>query len=557
MSVVNPVVQLLESGNLVLKDDPARYIWQTFDYPTNTRLPDMKLQILGLNHYLTSWKNTSNPSIGDYSYGVDLVGIPQFVLRSGSEKNYAVVINTNEVHDTLLNRGINPFIIISESLNEWGELERFIWDKQDMKWSYMSVILRDKCNNYNHCGVYGICNIARYPPCECLRGFKPISRQHLSINNWTDGCVRKINLECGSDIFVQIEGLKLPDMINFLVNKSMSLEECDSECKRNCSCTTYANSDVREGGSGCILWFDDIFDIRHFSETSGGQTLFLRLASSEGEPINKAMKEKSRVLMKVLLSIGLAVLAFSLVTFLIFWKIKRKEGVLNANERQNEALELPLFDLITLETATNNFSHANKIGEGGYGPVYKGKTLEGQEIAVKRLSKDSGQGIAEFRNEVMLIAKLQHRNLVKLLGCCIQGEEKILVYDFGTLVLEIICGKRNRGFNHENHHHKLLGHAWILWSEGNPCDLMKSGLEDSNSASSIEVLRCIQVGLLCVQKLPEDRPCMSVVVFMLSSENLLLPEPKQPGFFVERGLDDHANTNPGYSENQMTISLEA
>ncbi|KAI3885969.1 hypothetical protein MKX03_002728 [Papaver bracteatum] len=91
MSVVNPVVQLLESGNLVLKDDPERYIWQSFDYPTDTRLPDMKLGWdlkLGLNRYLTSWKNASNPSIGDYSYGVDLVGLPQFVLRSGSRINF-------------------------------------------------------------------------------------------------------------------------------------------------------------------------------------------------------------------------------------------------------------------------------------------------------------------------------------------------------------------------------------------------------------------------------------------------------------------------------------
>ncbi|KAK9084926.1 hypothetical protein Sjap_025337 [Stephania japonica] len=73
---------------------------------------------------------------------------------------------------------------------------------------------------------------------------------------------------------------------------------------------------------------------------------------------------------------------------------------------------------------------ANKLGEGGFGPVYQGTLLDGHEIAVKRLSKNSGQGLEEFMNEVTVIAKLQHKNLVRLLGCCIQEEEKMLVYEY-------------------------------------------------------------------------------------------------------------------------------
>ncbi|KAI3962709.1 hypothetical protein MKW92_012923 [Papaver armeniacum] len=689
-SVSNPVVQLLQSGNLVLKDgslnDASSYIWQSFDHPTNTGLPGMKFGWdlkLGLNRYFTSWKNINDPSIGNYSYGAELAGLPQFVLRDGLVKkhrsgvwngirltgvhlrpnenfNTTFFINTDEVYATFTNKGSDPSFIVRESLNEWGKLQRFIWDEQSIKWIDMSVFPRDDCDNYNHCGVNGICNIAISPPCECLPGFTPTSQQQWSIFNWTGGCVRKTSLECGSDIFVQIKGLKLPDMVKNLVNKSMSLEECKNECKRNCSCTAYANSDIREGGSGCILWFDDLFDFRYLSDAT----------SSEGEPIlEKAKKKKNEVLMKVLLPVGSAVLFICLVIYLVIWKTRRIDGVLNAGEGQKEDLELPLFDLMTVETATNNFSHTNKIGEGGYGPVYKGKTSEGQEIAVKRLSKDSGQGNTEFKNEVVLIAKLQHRNLVKLLGCCIQDEEKILIYEympnasldffifdqkrskllnwdkrlsivmgiakgllylhqdsslrivhrdlkasnilldwnmnpkisdfgmarllggeqteakterlagtygymspeyaldghfsvksdvfsFGVLALEIMSGKRNRNFYHDNHHHNLLGHAWILWNEGNPCELMEPGLGDSNSATSLEVLRCIQVGLLCVQKFPEDRPSMLDVVVMLSSKNSLF-EPKQPGFFVERSLDGHANTNLMNSGNQVTFSLEA
>ncbi|MBA0807873.1 hypothetical protein Gohar_023650, partial [Gossypium harknessii] len=95
---------------------------------------------------------------------------------------------------------------------------------------------------------------------------------------------------------------------------------------------------------------------------------------------------------------------------------------------------LPVFNLGTIAVATNNFSPDNRLGQGGFGPVYKVTCLafavNGKEIAVKRLSKSSGQGIEEFKNEVTLIAKLQHRNLVRILGCCIQQDEKMLVYEY-------------------------------------------------------------------------------------------------------------------------------
>ncbi|KAJ0946464.1 putative protein kinase RLK-Pelle-DLSV family [Helianthus annuus] len=83
-----------------------------------------------------------------------------------------------------------------------------------------------------------------------------------------------------------------------------------------------------------------------------------------------------------------------------------------------------------VKVATNDFSESNKLGEGGFGSVYKGTFQNGQEIAVKRLSKDSGQGETEFKNEVMLVAKLQHRNLVRFLGFSLEGIERLLIYEF-------------------------------------------------------------------------------------------------------------------------------
>jgi len=99
-------------------------------------------------------------------------------------------------------------------------------------------------------------------------------------------------------------------------------------------------------------------------------------------------------------------------------------------EMEAQLSEFSVFDFEDILDATDKFSLENKLGEGGFGPVYKGQFPDGVEIAVKRLASHSGQGFVEFKNEVQLIAKLQHTNLVKLLGCCSQGDEKILVYEY-------------------------------------------------------------------------------------------------------------------------------
>ncbi|CAN6183633.1 unnamed protein product [Urochloa humidicola] len=92
--------------------------------------------------------------------------------------------------------------------------------------------------------------------------------------------------------------------------------------------------------------------------------------------------------------------------------------------------EFTLYDFSELAAATGDFSGENRLGKGGFGPVYKGKLRDGAEIAVKRLAAHSGQGLEEFKNEIQLIAKLQHTNLVRLVGCCVQDEEKMLVYEY-------------------------------------------------------------------------------------------------------------------------------
>ncbi|KAM5588593.1 cysteine-rich receptor-like protein kinase 25 [Rosa sericea] len=99
-------------------------------------------------------------------------------------------------------------------------------------------------------------------------------------------------------------------------------------------------------------------------------------------------------------------------------------------QNDTKAQEYPYFSLASIHAATNKFSDSNKLGEGGFGPVYKGVLRDGKEVAIKRLSSYSEQGLEEFTNEVLLIMKLQHKNLVRLLGFCTDGEEKLLVYEY-------------------------------------------------------------------------------------------------------------------------------
>ncbi|KAK6157076.1 hypothetical protein DH2020_011324 [Rehmannia glutinosa] len=147
--------------------------------------------------------------------------------------------------------------------------------------------------------------------------------------------------------------------------------------------------------------------------------------------IAESRRKKNDILIGSLTaSTGLLLLGLSFMLYIckrnkIYQKL-RKGGW----HKENEDLDLPSFDYSTISKATSDFSIEKKVGEGGFGPVYKGTLEDGREIAVKRLSKTSMQGLDEFKNEVIFIAKLQHRNLVKLLGCCIQGEEKMLIYEY-------------------------------------------------------------------------------------------------------------------------------
>ncbi|XP_062077288.1 G-type lectin S-receptor-like serine/threonine-protein kinase At4g27290 isoform X2 [Humulus lupulus] len=688
-----PILELLDSGNLVLNDGENN-LWQSFDHPSDTFLPGMKIGWdfkTGLKRSLSAWKNMEDPCPGDLSYGFELKNnsCPEIYILKGTRKyyrsgpwngvrfsgvpemletnpvyNFSYVYNNDEVYFTFFIKikNVTSRIILNQTTST---RQRLVWLNQ--KWNVYSISPEDDCDKYNHCGANGNCSMVNSNTvCQCLSGFKPKSQENWKAMNWSEGCLRNYSLNCENvknHKFVKFGGLKLPETTNSWVNRNMSLGECQAKCLRNCSCMAYSNSNITGQGSRCILWFgNNLFDIRHLS--TNGEDLYIRYPATE---INKGSDGLVEKVVATVASVGIVfgmILAYCICKRKFckdpfsFFKVSGKRYL---DKEKTEETELPLFDLATIAHATNDFSNDNKLGQGGFGAVFKGTLADGQEIAVKRLSKSSGQGVNEFKNEVILIAKLQHRNLVKLLGCCIQGEEKLLIYEympnksldffifdetrrnlldwpkrfeiicgiargilylhqdsrlriihrdlklsnvlldsdlipkisdfgmaktfggnqtegntnrvvgtygymapeyasdglfsvksdvfsFGILVLEIISGTKNRGFFHNDKTLNLSGHAWTLWKEGSPLELIDKSVVEKCTQS--EVLRCIHIALLCVQQRPEDRPTMSTVAVMLGSRNAL-PAPKQPGFFMEISKLDQESSS---KHNQESIS---
>ncbi|ESW05107.1 hypothetical protein PHAVU_011G152400 [Phaseolus vulgaris] len=686
----SPIVQLLDSGNLVLRDEkdsnPQIYLWQSFDYPCDTFLPGMKIGWnlkTGLNRRLTAWKNWDDPSPGDFIWGMVLGNTTELVMWKGTSEYYRsgpwngvrfngkttplfnleLYSSVDEVYYTynIGNKSLITRVVLNQSVYS---RQRYNLNVENQTWKLYSSVPRDICDTYNLCGPYGNCLANESPPCQCLTGFKPKSVQNYEALDWIQGCVLSEAWSCGvksKDGFKKFSGLKMPDTTSSWVDQNLTLEDCKEKCLLNCSCTAYANLDVRGDGKGCIIWHGALLDLRVASVP--GQDLFIRMVASE----NGWDKKIVAVVIPVTLLAFVIVFIFSYV----YWrkrKLREKTSEENKDEGCEEDFELSSFDFSTIVRATNNFSSDKRLGQGGFGPVYWGTLEDGQEIAAKKLCNSTGQGVKEFKNEVILCAKLQHRNLVKVLGCSTQGGEKVLVYEympnksldsflfdssksglldwskrfniifgiargllylhqdsrlriihrdmkasnilldselnpkisdfgvarmfsadqteentkmvvgtygymapeyaidglfsvksdvysFGVLLLEIISGKKNRGIFFPDHGLNLLGHAWRLWKESSPMKLVDAALGDTFTVS--EVLRCIHVGLLCVQLYPEDRPNMASVIFMLSSENTL-PTPKEPGFLIDRTKiagECSTSNEMKTSTNELTVTL--
>ena len=274
----NPVAQLLDSGNLIVKDEKDKsFIWQSFDYPCDTLLPGMKMGkdcVTGLYHYLSSWKRSDDPASGNFTFGLDINGFPEWVLKEGSLVRFRsgpwnslqisgmpemrtsptfmndFDFNEKEVYYKY-NHGLQYSSILTRAVvSQNGDLKHFKWINQTQGWMHYRSAQEDTCDNYGFCGAYGLCDVNNSPVCTCLRGFEPKNKKEWNKEPGSGGCIRKTPVNCSGDGFMEVSGVKLPDSRQSPVNNNMNLEECKIQCLKNCSCTAYANLDIRDGGRG-------------------------------------------------------------------------------------------------------------------------------------------------------------------------------------------------------------------------------------------------------------------------------------------------------------------
>ncbi|MBA0876773.1 hypothetical protein Goshw_018545 [Gossypium schwendimanii] len=393
---------------------------------------------------------------------------------------------------------------------------------------------------------------------------------------------------------------------------------------------------------------------------------------------NKSNTSQTTIIVAVS-AVSFVLLLISSCVFIIsrLRKPKLKPQKHEATEAVDEIIteESLQYDFDTIRAATDHFSNANKLGQGGFGAVYKGTLAGGKLIAVKRLSSDAGQGDFEFKNEVQLMANLQHRNLVRLQGFCLEGKERLLIYEFvpngsldkflfdpvkkayldwerrykiiegvargllylhqdsrlriihrdlkagnilldaemkpkiadfgtarlcavgqtqgatsrivgtygymapeyamhgqfsvksdvfsfGVLILEILSGQKNKFFRNGGDIEHLLNFAWRKWEAGTAFDLVDPSLRDGSRS---ELMRCIHIGLLCVQEEVARRPNMGAVVLMLTSYSATFPLPSEPAFFmhsnaqseVQRSQDLNSGaTISSRSGNEIAVASE-
>nr|BAA06286.1 S-locus glycoprotein of Brassica campestris S9-homozygote [Brassica rapa]BAA21131.1 S-locus glycoprotein [Brassica rapa] len=306
-NVRSPVVaELLANGNFVVRD-PSGFLWQSFDYPTDTLLPEMKLGYdlkTGLNRFLVSWRSSDDPSSGDFSYKLDIQrGLPEFytfkdntlVHRTGpwngirfsgipeeqqlSYMVYNFTENSEEVAYTFL--VTNNSIYSRLTINFSGFFERLTWTPSLVIWNPIwSSPASFQCDPYMICGPGSYCDVNTLPLCNCIQGFKPLNVQEWDMRDRSSGCIRRTRLSCRGDGFTRMKNMKLPETTMATVDRSIGVKECEKKCLSDCNCTAFANADIRDGGTGCVIWTGRLDDMRNYV-ADHGQDLYVRLAPAD------------------------------------------------------------------------------------------------------------------------------------------------------------------------------------------------------------------------------------------------------------------------------------
>uniref|UniRef100_A0A2N9G5P1 Bulb-type lectin domain-containing protein n=1 Tax=Fagus sylvatica TaxID=28930 RepID=A0A2N9G5P1_FAGSY len=524
----DPTLTLTDSGNLVAyREDKGKPVWESFKNPTDTFLPGMSMDS---NLNLTSWRDRDDPGRGNFTFSGDkkTLIIDKEGMIYWKSVDYGQLPLSNGLYFAAL-LGYNYARLV---MHFSGKLE--YWDQSYIGTpSLIQAEPSNNCSRYNFCGKFGSCNPNNKLACKCLPGFIPNVPQKWHSGDFSDGCVRN-SIFCGdNDTFLSLKMMVVGenpnqnpvDLVhlqeehhdgnNLFVRVAISdIEQTVRNCKpcgtnmipyplstsSNCGDPMYFSFDCdttsgqvsfkAPSGTYRVTGIDPNTRMFLIQVKGGGnpwlnQSLPFNLTS----PRNSSSKISSEVTddVEIVWEPPLEPICnlpadckdwpYSTCKSARDGKRRHVQDLIDAgefNEEDEKGIDVPFYDLESILVATDNFSNENKLGQGGYGPVFKGKLPSGQEIAVKRLSSVSSQGLQEFKNEV----------------------------------------------------------AWRLWTDNKMLDLMDETLRETCIAD--QFVKCINIGLLCVQDDPSDRPTMSNVIKMLDSEITNLPTPKQPAFFITR-----------------------
>ncbi|CAN6338459.1 unnamed protein product [Urochloa humidicola] len=454
----NTIAILLDSGNFILRDvsNSSQTLWQSFDHPTDTFFPGMKLgwdNFTGLNRRLVSRKNSISPATGVYCEELDPSGVNQIVLaQRNSAASYwstgvwngqhfaslpdearnagkeSLVTNAHEKYYTYTL--LDETITVYYNLDVSGQVKVFVWLEGSQDWLLTYSQPRAQCDVDGVCGPFAICNDDALPHCTCTKGFSIRSPEDWELGDRTGGCMRNTPLDCitngsstrSTDKFLSLSCVSLPQSLR-RIEDAQSIGVCAQVCLDNCSCTAYSFSD-----GTCSVWHGELENIRQIqcssAAVSKGETLYLRLAAKDIQSL-----EKSKRVFIIGAATG-SVFAFGLFAFamlIMIWRNKTKSSSQLPNTAQ-DCNGIIAFRYNVLEHGTKKFSE--KLGEGGFGSVFKGFLNNSTAIAVKKLDHHAHHREKQFRAEVSSIGIIQHMNLVKLIGFCCEGARRLLVYEY-------------------------------------------------------------------------------------------------------------------------------
>nr|KYP35588.1 Putative serine/threonine-protein kinase receptor [Cajanus cajan] len=417
----NTVATLLDTGNFVLQQlhpngSTMSVLWQSFDYPIDTMIPTMKLGVnhkTGHNWSLVSYFANDDINIvtpGAFSLEWEPVGEELVIRRRGKVSWRSGKLRNNRFEHISedAQRTLNYTVVSNADESSFSFTTTN--DDVDVLWWIASD---GQLNNYSETVVWA----------DMCYGY-----------NTDEGCQRWEDIpECRSrgDVYQRKTGHLNFEYAISEPNMSYGLSDCQAMCWSNCSCTGY--KEHNHNGTGCTFFssgpYYTLSDVGERFYMLGNVTQQIDKSTAKSEPPGT----KKFIWISALIATILLIICLFSVCLILKKRKYMFQGTSSRKEFEDDlkhGLELKAFTYISIMEATDGFSSENKLGQGGFGPVYKGIFSTGQEVAIKRLSKSSTQGIVEFKNELKLICELQHMNLVQLLGYCIHEEERILLYEY-------------------------------------------------------------------------------------------------------------------------------